>query len=91
MPRPAQPTPGTGPPDSTHSTPVLLDTTRSSSSASPFCRRVSNTVGMGVPPVKLRVESALGSQPICSTISPMAANAAATLDTVVDLPMPPLP
>ena len=37
------------------------------------------------------VESAFGSQPICITVKPFSASAAATLDTVVDLPMPPLP
>ena len=37
------------------------------------------------------MESAFGSQPICMTVSHFSARAAATLDTVVDLPIPPLP
>lgn len=43
------------------------------------------------PPVCATVESAFGSHPICSTVSPSAASAAATLLTVVDFPIPPFP
>jgi len=37
------------------------------------------------------VESALGSQPTCMTFRPLSASATARFETVVDLPMPPLP
>ena len=40
---------------------------------------------------KLIVESAFGSQPICMTVYPCPASAADMLETVVDLPIPPLP
>ena len=68
MPRPAQPTPGVGPPDSTQSTPPYPSNTMSSSlSSSPFWRSCSSTVGMRLPPISPLVESALGSQPTCIT------------------------
>ena len=42
-------------------------------------------------PVKVKVLSCLGSQPICSTRFPILEKAAERFDEVVDLPMPPLP
>ena len=51
---------------------------------------VSRTVGT-LRPATILVESALGSHPICITLSPRPARAAETFPTVVDLPMPPLP
>ena len=56
-----------------------------------FVRIKSKTVGIVPLACRLAVESALGSQPICMTLSPLSARAAARLLTVVDLPMPPLP
>ena len=41
--------------------------------------------------VSVKVESCLGSQPICSTRLPIFENAAERLDDTVLLPMPPLP
>ena len=41
--------------------------------------------------VRVKVESCLGSQPICSTRLPSLEKATERLDEVVDLPMPPLP
>ncbi len=41
--------------------------------------------------VSVKVESCLGSQPICSTRLPSFENATERLDEVVLLPMPPLP
>src|SRR3954464_15520254 len=41
--------------------------------------------------VKVKVESCLGSQPICSTRLPSFDSATERLDEVVLLPMPPLP
>ena len=46
---------------------------------------------MRTPPISVRVESDLGSQPICMTVYPIFASAADILDTTVDLPMPPFP
>ena len=37
------------------------------------------------------ISIAFGSQPICITFIPFSARAAATLETVVDFPMPPFP
>ena len=92
MPRPAQPSPGVGPPASTQMTPPKPSTAMSlSSNASLRWRTRSSTVLSGAPPCRLAVESALGSQPICITLSPPSASAADMLETVVDLPMPPLP
>ena len=51
----------------------------------------SSTVGTCVPPGCSVVESDLGSQPICMTVWPRPARAAARLQVVVDFPMPPLP
>ena len=90
MPLPAHPLPGLGPPHSTQRTPLRPSWTRSPSSASGSSRMTSRTVGMR-PPVRARVESAFGSQPICITLRPDSARAAETFPTVVDLPMPPLP
>ena len=41
--------------------------------------------------VSVKVESCLGSQPICSTRLPSLEKATERFDDVVDLPMPPLP
>ena len=51
----------------------------------------SSTVRIVFPWRSWMVESAFGSQPICITVRPFSARAAAMLETVVDLPMPPLP
>ena len=91
MPRPAHPTPGMGPPASTHSTPSSARRTTSSSVGVPPARMRSSTVGTCVPPGCSAVESDLGSQPICMTVWPRPARAAARLQVVVDFPMPPLP
>ena len=91
MPRPAHPTPGTGPPASTHSTPSSATRTTSSSVGAPPCRMRSSTVGTAVPPGCKAHESDLGSHPTCMTVAPVPASAAARLHVVVDLPMPPLP
>ena len=90
MPRPAQPTPGLGPPHSTQSTPPLPSKTMSSSSGSGLSLIVSRTVGI-LRPATILVESALGSHPICITFSPRPARAAETFPTVVDFPIPPFP
>ena len=45
----------------------------------------------GLPPSRLIVESAFGSQPIWMTFFPRAASAAARLLVSVDFPMPPFP
>ena len=42
-------------------------------------------------PVRVKVESCLGSQPICRTRLPSLEKATERFDEVVDLPMPPLP
>ncbi len=92
MPRPAHPTPGGGPPASTHNTPPYPAKTMSCSlRTSLFALMLSRTVGIFLPPMRFVVESALGSQPTCITRKPPAAKAAAKFDVVVDLPMPPLP
>ena len=96
MPLPAHPTPGVGPPASTHMTPQAPFTAISSSvKLFPFSRIRSSTVfillSAETPPRRAKVESALGSQPICITVYPSLARATATFDTVVDLPMPPFP
>lgn len=91
MPLPAQPVPGTGPPASTQQTPEGLRNRKSSSLSPPPLRITSSTVSIRFPLLWLIVESALGSQPIWNTLYPSFASAEATLDTVVDLPIPPLP
>ena len=96
IPLPAHPTPGVGPPASTQMTPQAPFTAISSSvKLFPFSRIRSSTVFIllspETPPRRARVESALGSQPICITVYPSFARATATFDTVVDLPMPPFP
>ena len=93
MPRPAQPTPGRGPPASTQRTPPLPSTTMSSSLSSDLCfvRRSESTVSIFAPPRRSAVESAFGSQPTSITLRPSCASASATFAAVVDLPMPPLP
>ena len=58
---------------------------------SPFLFITSKTVGIKFPPIKFLVESALGSHPICITLSPNIDNAADKLDVVVDFPIPPFP
>ena len=66
--------------------------TRSSSLISGLPSRiVSRMVGMRFPPSRPRVESALGSQPICMTFRPIRAKAEDKLETVVDFPIPPFP
>ena len=71
MPRPAHPTPGSGPPDSTQTIPLNPFLRMSSSStSSPSERRVSRTVFWDRPPRSRRVESALGSQPTTMTFLP---------------------
>jgi len=44
-----------------------------------------------LPPKRFLVESAFGSHPICITFRSKSDNAADKLETVVDLPIPPLP
>ena len=51
---------------------------------------LGNAIGI-VGGLIIGVESAFGSQPICITVMPFSARAAATLETVVDLPIPPFP
>ena len=92
MPRPAQPSPGVGPPASTQITPPYPSCTISSSAKSfLYLRTSSRTVAISPLPCRLAVESALGSHPICMTLYPISASAALTFETVVDFPMPPLP
>ncbi len=92
MPRPAQPTPGSGPPDSTQVVFMKPTLTMSSSSrSSPSVRRVSRTVFCDSPPRRRRVESALGSQPTTMIFLPASASPATVFWVVVDFPMPPLP
>ena len=92
MPRPAQPTPGSGPPDSTHQVPLKPPLRMSASStSSPSSRRVSRTDFWARPPSSRRVESALGSQPTTMTFLPISARPATVFCVVVDLPMPPFP
>ena len=92
MPRPAQPSPGVGPPASTHTTPPKPSRAMSDRVKSFFRSRMScRAVGIFSPCVRRTVESAFGSQPICITRSPFSLSAAERLDTVVDFPMPPLP
>ena len=87
IPRPAQPVPGSGPPASMQRTPRL--SVKAISPEAPVLSW-SRTVGMRRP-IRLRVESALGSQPTTATRFPAWAMAAARLDTAVDFPMPPFP
>ena len=42
-------------------------------------------------PVRVKVLSCFGSQPICKTRLPIIEKAADRLELVVDLPIPPLP
>jgi hypothetical protein len=51
---------------------------------------MSMTVGCSRP-VRVKVLSCFGSQPICKTRLPIMENAADRFDEVVDLPIPPLP
>ena len=51
---------------------------------------MSITVGTNLP-VSVKVESCLGSQPICKTRLPSFENAAERFEEVVLLPIPPLP
>ncbi|MCW3130173.1 MAG: hypothetical protein N2V75_08775 [Methanophagales archaeon] len=103
-PRPAHPTPGSGPPLSTHKTPlypswttssIVMDllSTRSLTSnlLIPFSLITSRTVSISVSPRRLRVQSAFGSHPIIITFKPASAYAAARFDAIVDFPMPPFP
>ena len=93
-PRPAQPTPGSGPPDSTHFTspyPTLIRRRASRSSTVPRSRTRSITVACAFAWRMRRVESALGSQPTIITFFPSAASPATVFCVVVDLPMPPFP
>src|SRR5208337_1077383 len=93
IPLPAQPTPGSGPPASTHRIPLYPVKTMSDreSAASPLVRTRSITVGMNFPCISILVLSRLGSQPIWRIESPLAESAAERLADVVDFPMPPLP
>ena len=92
MPRPAQPTPGSGPPDSVQSvSPNPSRQMSSRSTSSPSSRSVSSTVFWASPPNSSRVESALGSHPTTMTFLPISASAATVFWVVVDLPIPPLP
>ena len=93
-PRPAQPTPGSGPPDSTHFTspyPTLSTSPSSRSSTVPRSRTRSITVACALACRMRRVESALGSQPTIITFLPSEASPATVFCVVVDLPIPPLP
>ncbi len=91
MPRPAQPTPGSGPPASTQRMPLKPVYTMSSVATRFPLRSVSSTVGMNCPPRSVLVESLFGSQPTCSTFNPPSESAALIFEEVVDFPMPPLP
>ena len=93
-PRPAQPTPGSGPPDSTHFTspnPTFMTSLSSRSSTVPRSRTRSITVACALAWRMSRVESALGSQPTIMTFLPSEARPATVFWVVVDLPMPPFP
>jgi len=92
-PRPPQPTPGSGPPDSTQSIPSRPGSTMCSAVSSPArtSKMVSMTVRTCPGSRKGMDESCLGSQPTCNTFFPPKANTAVTLVETVDLPIPPLP
>ena len=66
IPRPAQPTPGSGPPDSTHlipRKPVITTSSSSKSSTEPLSAAKCSTVVWALQWRINRVESALGSHP----------------------------
>ena len=88
-PLPAHPTPGSGPPDSTHLTSPYPLNKMSSMDASFLFFKISSIVGI-LSPTNVRVVSALGSQPITSTFL-SSEWAAAMFDTMVDFPIPPFP
>ncbi|VVB63589.1 Uncharacterised protein [uncultured archaeon] len=90
IPRPAQPTPGSGPPTSMHLTPLYPLKTTSDSAISPPRWIRSIMVGI-LRPTRVMVESLFGSQPTTRTLCPSSAHAAAMLEAVQDLPIPPLP
>ena len=88
-PLPAHPTPGSGPPDSTHSTSPYPRNRISSVVAFFLFFIISSIVGI-LSPTSVLVVSAFGSQPITSTFLSSEC-AAAMLETMVDFPIPPFP
>ena len=93
-PRPAQPTPGSGPPDSTQRTPrypARMTSSSSTSSTEPSSAAMDRTEVWALACSISRVESAFGSQPTIMMRLPCSAIAAMVFCWVVDLPMPPLP
>ena len=92
IPRPAHPTPGSGPPDSTQRVPPYPSfMIRSNSISSPSSRMVSSTVFCAKPPNNKRVESAFGSHPTTITFFPCSTKPAVKFCVVVDFPIPPFP
>ena len=89
-PRPAQPTPGSGPPLSTHCMFLKPVNTKSSFSGFRLSFNVLTTVGILLP-YNVRVVSAFGSQPITRQFKSSFAHTADKLATVVLFPIPPFP
>ena len=93
-PRPAHPTPGSGPPDSAHLMPlkpVRSTSLTSRSSTVPRSLARSITVVCAFAWRISLVASALGSQPTIMHLYPACERPATVFCVVVDLPMPPFP